>query len=74
MPEPDQELRLGRGRRAASGRRRRGRALDGGDVDVGGQVLPPDVAVRVVVDAVARGRPRSVPSRRRTGSYSSAAG
>ena len=30
------------------------RALDGGDVDVGGQVLAPDVDVRVVVDAVAQ--------------------
>ena len=31
-------------------------ALDGGDVDVGGQVLAPDVDVRVVVDPVAQVR------------------
>ena len=52
VPRPDQELRLGRRPEVVEAGRGRG-ALDGGDVDVGGQVLPPDMEVRVVVDAMA---------------------
>ena len=50
--EADEGLGLGRDADRREAGRVRG-PLDGGDVDVGRQVLPPDVAVRVVVDLVA---------------------
>ncbi len=55
MPRPDEGLGLG----GDADRREAGRVggpLHGGDIDVGRQVLPPDVAVRVVVDLVAEVR------------------
>ncbi len=49
--EPDQELGLGRGSEVGQAGGRRG-SLDRGHVDVGGEVLAPDVGVWIVVDPV----------------------